>query len=809
MSDERWELEKISPPEAVTIARPGFSGVEAYPDAAGYGDGYDYAYPENDERLYLRRMWRAIKKRKLVMIVIAVIVTAVVTLEVFRTKSVYQASTTIEIQKENRTLVQSGDLIVQTDESDDTYYVAMGMKTKIRLLQSRPLLEDVVVNLKLDQNPNFMDITTRKSYVEAIKTVASKFRGKPETPATVAVAETPVSAFAGDVVRSRQESARLAPYVDVLAANLSAEPLPDTRMLVVSFTHTDPALAATVVDNIAQVFIQRSFVNRTEKYSNTSEWLDKSTREFKARVEEAEQNLVNYSKAHNIYSIEGKENLATDKLTRLHDQATRAQTDRMLKESLYQEVKAGRVAQLPEAFSDPKTNDLQKKLGELTTEVSQLDVTYGPKNFRVIEKRQQIAAIQQQISESRSSLEEKLRADYERAVRDEASLQAALNLAKTEAAQQNQDAIQFNILKQEVETTKALYKDFLQKTNQAKIQEHEQHGNMKMIDPPQVPTAPVGPNRMRTIFIGLLVSLMAGVGLAFFLEYLDNTVKTVEDVSRYAQLPALSVIPAISGRRKSALLVSSNNGNKKPAAQLGLGNGAQSSEKLMLLDSRSSVAEAYRVLRTSVLLSSVDRPPKTILITSGQPGEGKTTTVVNTAISLAQLGAKVLIIDCDLRKPAVHKVLGLGNHRGFTTLFSSGIPIDRVIQKLSIENLSVLPSGPIPPNPSEMISSAKMKRTLQALADTYDHIIIDSPPLLRVTDPVILSTMVDGVILVVHGGKSTREVVRRTRQELSVAGARIFGVVLNNVDTNDGGYEDYYYESYSDYEEQSAKASGA
>jgi len=806
MSEERLELEKISPPEATAIAKPGYARVAAYPDAAAYGSGY--AYPENDERLYLRRMWRAIKKRKLVMLVIAVIVTAVVTVEVFRTKSVYQASTTIEIGKENRTLVQSGDLIVQADESDDTYLVAMGMKTKIRLVQSRPLMEDVVVNLKLDQNPRFIDIVTQKSYLEAFKTIASKFRGNQETPTTGVVEETPVARPVGDVVRSRQESARLAPYVDVLASNLSAEPLPDTRMLVISFTHTDPTVAATVVDNVAQVFMQRSFVNKTEKYSNTSEWLDKSTREFKARVEEAEQNLVNYSKVHNIYSIEGKENLATDKLTRLHDQATRSQTDRMLKESLYQEVKAGRVAQLPEAFSDPKTNDLEKKLGELTTEAAQLDVTYGPKNSRVIEKREQIAAIQRQITESRASLEEKLKADYERSVRDEASLQAALNLAKTEAAQQNQDAIQFNILKQEVETTKALYKDFLQKTNQAKIQEHEQHGNMKMIDPPQVPVAPIGPNRLRTIFIGFLVSLMAGVGLVFVLEYLDNTVKTVEDVNRYTQLPALSVIPSISGRRKAALLGSSN--GKKSTAQIGLGDDSQfADDKLKMFDTRSSVAEAYRVLRTSVMLSSVDRPPKTILITSGQPGEGKTTTVVNTAISLAQLGGNVLIIDCDLRKPAVHKVLGIGNQRGLTTLLSSGTPIARVIQKLSIENLSVLPSGPIPPNPAEIISSARMKSTLRALMEIYDHIIIDSPPLLRVTDPVILSTMVDGVILVVHGGKSTRDVVRRTRQELSLAGARIYGVVLNNVDLDHGGYEDYYYESYSDYDQQSARASGA
>ena len=808
MSDDRLELEKMLPPEEGQIMRPGYPRGGAYPDGAAYG--YGYGYPDDDERLYLRRMWRAIKKRKLVIVVIAVIVTAAVTLEMFRAKSIYQASTTIELGKENRTLVRTGDVVVQADESDDTFYVSMGMKTKIRLLQSRPLLEDVVVNLKLDQNPKFLDVTSKRSLWEAVKSIGPGLRGQSGVaPQVTAVSETPVSASDGDVARSRQEGARLAPFVDVLAANLNAEPLPDTRMLVISFSHTDPALAADVVDNVAQVFIRRSFESRTEKYTSTSEWLDRSTRELKARVQQAEQELADYSRAHNIYSLEGKETLATDKLSRLHDQATRSQTDRILKQSLYEEVKAGHVTQLPEAFSDPRTAELQKKLGELQTQYSQFKVTFGPKNPRLMEIEEQMVAIQQQIGESRTGLAEKLRADYERAVRDETSLGAALNVAKAEAAQQNQAAIQFNILRQDVETTKALYTDFLNKTNQAKIQEHEQHNNVKMIDPPQVPTSPIAPNRLRTILIGFLMSLVAGVGLVFSLEYLDNTIKTVEDVSRYTQLPALSVIPAISGR-KSRLLAGGGNGKKKRAAELAQKNGSHLRvNELMIMDSRSSVAEAYRVLRTSVLLSSVDRPPKLILVTSGQPGEGKTTTVVNTAISLAQLGASVLIIDCDLRKPSVHKVLGVDQSRGLSTYLSRSVDIDEVIQKLPISNLSLLPCGPIPPNPSEMISSAKMKQMLQSLTEIYDHIIIDSPPLLKVTDPVILSTMVDGVILVVHGGKSTRDVVRRTRQELSIAGAKIFGVVLNNVDAHSEGYDSYYSEAYTDYEAESAASSGA
>jgi len=803
MSDERLELEKVPSLDPDLIVRPGYPHLGAYPDSAPNGYGYGYGYPEGDERAYLGRIWRAVKKRKLLIIVIAVIVTSVVTVEVYRTKSTYQASTTIEIGRDNRTLLRTGEGFVQSDDGEDNFYVQTAMKTRIRQLQSRPLLEDVVVNLKLDQNPRFMDVVSRKSILESIKTIAGRFSSQEKwTPPPVQ--ETPASA--SSVERTREQSAYLAPYVDVLMSNLSAEPLPDTRMLVVSFTHTDPKMAADVVDNIAQVFMKRSFETKTEKYSNTSEWLDRSTRELQAKVQQAEKDLADYSSSHNIYSSDGKENLAIEKLTKLHSEVTRIQNERLLKQSLYEEVKAGRVGQLPENFSDPRIVELQKRSGELAVQLSKLEISFGPKHPQVVAAKEELATIQKQIDDSRGALQERLKADYERAVRDEQSLSGAFVLAKAEASQQNQAGIQFNILKKEVETANSLYTEFLQRTSQAKITEHEQHNTLKMIDPPQVPTAPVAPNRPRTILIGFLMSLVAGLGLVLFLEYLDNTVKTVEDVNRFAQLPALSVIPAISAHKRRALK-SANNGSKKTSSGLAItkANGFNT-ERLFALDTRSSIAEAYRVLRTSVLLSSTDKPPKTSLVTSGQPGEGKTTTAVNSAISLAQLGSSVLIIDCDLRKPSVHKVLGIDFVEGLSTYLTGGGEVDDFIQKLPIPNLSVLTSGRIPPNPAEMISSSKMKDMLRLLGERYDHIVIDSPPLLKVTDPVILSRLVDGVILVVHGGKSTRDVVRRTRYELTAAGARIFGVVLNNVDAGQEAYDSYYYEEYGDYEGESAGA---
>jgi capsular exopolysaccharide synthesis family protein len=288
------------------------------------------------------------------------------------------------------------------------------------------------------------------------------------------------------------------------------------------------------------------------------------------------------------------------------------------------------------------------------------------------------------------------------------------------------------------------------------------------------------------------LSFGACVGLAFLLERLSGTIKSVEDVNRFVQLPAIGVIPKIKQASSRRLLASNgkrNNGSGDASGgESRLRLAKFNSRPIVTLEDRSIAAEAYRTVSTSVLLSASDTPPKTILFTSGLPGEGKTTTAINTAISLAQFGASVLLIDCDLRNPTGHKVFDVDNSRGLSTYLSSDVGIDDLISELQIPNLSFLPAGPIPHNSAKLIISKKMKTLLQTLGENYDHILIDSPPVLGITDPVILSTLVDGVIVVMHGSKSTREIARRARHELSNVGANIFGVVLNDID-----YTDYQY----------------
>jgi capsular exopolysaccharide synthesis family protein len=280
------------------------------------------------------------------------------------------------------------------------------------------------------------------------------------------------------------------------------------------------------------------------------------------------------------------------------------------------------------------------------------------------------------------------------------------------------------------------------------------------------------------------------MGLALVLEYLDDTIRSTDEIENYLQLPALAAIPAIDSVPKRKLLLVGGDGEadeERPSSPL-----------LISADTRSSLAEAYRHLRTSILLSTAGHAPKSLLITSSLPSEGKTTTATNTSIILAQTGARVLMIDADMRRPRMHSVFGIENEHGLSTLLASGLSdsdITQAIQQDEKTKVFLLPSGPIPPNPSELIGSEQMASLMKMLENRFTHVVVDSPPIASFTDGVLIASLVDGVILVVHAGKSSRQVVRRSRQLLQEIGAKVFGAVLNNVNLNTKENY-YYYQSY-------------
>jgi len=447
-------------------------------------------------------------------------------------------------------------------------------------------------------------------------------------------------------------------------------------------------------------------------------------------------------------------------------------------------------------------------------QAAQLDVNYGPDNPQTIEVQQQIAVIRKQIESHRKSLEVRLKLDFNRAVRDELSFKRALEEAKDETAKENVDTFQYGILKQEVDTTKALYNNFLQKSGEANFELAQQQNNLIVVESARAPRTPTGPNRTLWTMVGFALSLTLGVGLALLLEIFDNTIKSADDLSRRLQLPALAVIPTIEEKGVLSLLSKFKDKLNLPAGGAllkavvnggaAVNGGAHGGSKaidvlhgrprLMTISDRSPAAEAYRLLRTSIMLSEngAGVKAKTWLITSGQPAEGKTTTVINVAISLAQLGRSVLIVDCDLRTPTVHKKLNVDQSPGLSAYLSGDVELEDVIRKSDFPGMSLIPSGDIPNNPCDLIGSRKMKEMVETLAKSYDYVMFDSPPLINLADPLILSTIVDSVILIVNGSKSSWEAVSHARQELSSIGANVFGVVLNDIAVNHIPYYGYY-----------------
>ncbi|MEW6129401.1 MAG: polysaccharide biosynthesis tyrosine autokinase [Acidobacteriota bacterium] len=795
--ERRVELERIPSNEETPLARPGYPRAFYPPDVGG---GYGYGYPEQKSGLNWRTIWRTVYKRKWLILVLTLIVTSVATVEIYRTKSTYRATASIEIRRD--TFAMAGaNILVQANDLDT-------MNTYLYTIKSRPLLMRVAADLKLDQNPNFFDVTNRKSIAESIQTIfrrvgSSNAADPSSIPPANLYMEPTVSPTSADL--SPEEKAKWSSYAAVIASGIEAQPVQDARLILISYTHTDPVTAAFVANSVANHFIDENFRAKTAKYTKTSDWIETTTRKLEANLQQAEREMADYLSRHDLAFLSGGGRagdngvtLGSDKFFDLNKKVQEAENNRVIKESLYEQVKKGNVTGLPQAYADQQIDELQKRLRELKIKETQLAGKFGNNNPTMITLRAEIATVQTQLEDSVKRLAAKLQVEYENAVREEKLLKQQLANSKVEADKQNRDEIEYNTIKSQVETQRKLYNDFLEQNTKVELQKAEQSNNIRVAEQAEAPVAPVGPQRFRTIITWFLLSLAGGIGLAFFLESLDNTIKTVEDITNYAQLPALGVIPAIGARKVRSLTGGKRASpvkalSKAPATGVAAGN-----SQIIALDTRSTGAEAYRALRTSVMLSSAGGPPKRVLVTSGQPGEGKTTTTINTAVSLSQLGASVVIVDCDLRKPSTHKVFGLDHSRGVSTYLSRDVELDSVIQKLPIANLSLIPCGPIPPNPAELISSDRMKEMLKQLSERYDHILIDSPPLMHVTDPVILSTLVDGVILVVHAGKSTRDLVRRSRQELSSVGAKIFGVVLNNVDFRSGSYDDYYYYRYYD-----------
>jgi capsular exopolysaccharide synthesis family protein len=503
-------------------------------------------------------------------------------------------------------------------------------------------------------------------------------------------------------------------------------------------------------------------------------------------VQKAEDARIEYERKNQIWELDDKQNTTTQRLSDLNKELTDAQSERMKKQALYEFAKSGDANSVPELRGDTVLQDLNKRKSDASTQYSDALNQYGP-NFPKVQRLQtQIKELDQLISEEKKAIIDQMGNDYNASRQREMLLTQALEQQKGEVNQMAERMVEYNILKREAEGNKTLYDGMLTKLREANISSTLKSSNIIVVDPAMVPSTPSRPAKARNIALAFIVGLIGGVGIALLREYLDNTVKTPDDIEALSRLPSLAVVPSFSdsngnGRRRRLIGGVSTNGHEKRIELV-----AQHLPK-------SQMSEAFRALRTALLLSQADHPPQVILVTSALPREGKTTAAANLAVTLAQLGDRTLLIDSDLRKPGVGRLLNMadGKYAGLSSYLAGVSSLELVIvPHPTIPNLAVIPTGPLPPNPADLLSSHKLADAIVELRKKFKFIVIDSPPIMAATDAVIISVQTDGVLLVVRSGETPKEAFTRTRDLLISVKCRMLGVVLNAVDSS---APDYYY----------------
>ena len=571
--------------------------------------------------------------------------------------------------------------------------------------------------------------------------------------------------------------------------------LNESRLVEVSYESVDPSLAARVANAHVKNYVESNFRSKYETTRQASAWMEQQLDELKAKVEKSQQALVDYERENSIADIGSKENVVGQKLADLSKDLTAAQTDRANKQSVYDSVK-GNQAEAAIIANDALLQQLDSKYADLKTQYAATTSQYGPNFYKVKELRNQINEVESLVDRERKRIIERIGGDYRTALRREQILSRESAQQRAEVEKLDELLIQYNLLKNEYETNQQLYNDLLKRLKDATVSASLRAANVRLADEALVPSSPIRPDRPLDIAAGLLVGLILGVTLAFIRESLDRTLMTAEDIEREIAVPTLAVIPLGAGSRGRYGHYFSHNAQKA---------GKNGNQALTILNAPGSqMAESFRVLRTSILLSSAPQPPQVLLVASAHPSEGKTFASVNLALALAQRGSRVLLVDSDLRKPNVFKVLGLsdGEGPGLSSFLTGGRDIDQALQAYTaVPNLWLLPPGPIPPNPAELLSSPAMERLVRDLRQRFEHIVFDSPPLLLVTDGILLSTLTDGVVLVVESGSTSRGALNRVRRILDRAGANVLGAVLNKLANRVDGYYSsrygYYNYSYS------------
>ena len=705
----------------------------------------------------LHEIWRVLRKRRLLVLgcLIGTVGLAGALSAVLPSRYEAVARVLVNPQDSNALGLSPMDALAGNGLSNDIV-----QQTQVRVLQSNPVAWDVIKQLRLDQRKDFA--------------------GK--------LASTPDEAI------ERVPGPRKVLLLSAFQAGLRVEAVPKTELIEVRFRAHDPQLAANVANAITGAYIERTFRTRYEATVQASDWLSKQLDDLKKNVENSQQRFTEYQKKSGIIGTDETHNIFMVQLEELNKQMAGAKGERILREARYRVASAGNPELIADIAPTSTLAILRAQQADLKNQYAQLTAKYGSAYPRVEQVGTQLNQVEGSITAQVAEIRERFQKEYRAALETELGLNTELEKEKQEAYRMNDAGIQFAILKRDFESSRDLYEDLMKKLKESGIVAGLHSTNVDVIDPAEVPSKPAEPRVLLNIAVGLMLGMFAGMGLAFLLENLDTTITAPENGDKLANLPVLGVVPHMS--------LNASRGHKALSNE----------EKLLpflLSRPESHFAEAFRALRTTLLLSSPGAPPKVMIISSAAPGEGKTTVSVNCALALAQKGSRVLLVDADMRRPRVQGRLGLPGELGLSSCLTGTLESAPLIRPLpGGMGLDVLPAGQHPPNPVELLDSSRMRSLLDQWRREYDHVIIDTPPLVGLSDALVLSPFADAVLLVARSGKTTRQSLRRARETLTRVNAHIAGVIINdlNVDSVDYyGYYGYYGSAYEDYHMQDAK----
>ncbi|HEY0141129.1 MAG TPA: polysaccharide biosynthesis tyrosine autokinase [Thermoanaerobaculia bacterium] len=712
--------------------------------------------------VHLSHYWNIVHKRWKTALAILIVVMLGTFLASYFSKPLYRSTITLQIERENANITVED--LFGIAASDQEF-----LQTQYVLLKSRGLAQRVIDEHKLLSDPNFY-------------------------PAGIA-------GKTADEVRQIRDS-----MAGALLGSIDVVPVRNTSLVEIHAIATAPGLAKKIAEGWGESFMQMNVAKKLDSVRQASEFLSRQITAVKADLDNTRAELQQYGEAKGIISLdESTGNVTVQKLAQLNTDLTAAQNERYQRQAAYESIR--RTA--PEAVAASDALVLR-----LTEDVSRLQRDYNEKKAQFREAHPSMLQLAEQIDKARSARESAVRSAYNRAVETaradltaasarEGSIRSAYEGQRGETQKQNVDAAKFLDLRMESETKQTLLGTLQKQLNETEVTARlrgSASSNIHWVDHAQLPAGRFNVSMNRNLRNAFPIGVLLGLAAIFFLEYMDRSVKTPEEMERVTRFASLGVIPAAESVSRSGQY---GYGTQKLRAVETPDDRPAGVELIPHLDPRSPVSEAYRAFRTSLLLASASSP-KVIVITSSFAREGKTTTSVNLATVLAQMGKPVLLVDADLRRPRLQKVFRDKMNLGLVNYLVANIPMEGVIQETDVPNLSVILSGPIPPNPSELLASDRMKHMIEEVRGKFAFVIFDSPPVLAVTDSIVLAAAADGVVLCIHGGQTPREHVQRSAERLRQSNIPVLGAILNNLNLAQYGYT--YRRSYYDYYEQGAEA---